>query len=175
MNRGSWALSKSRQAVNLSVLSMHFRSCLLLNLLLAIGSQSVRAQSTDSTKSVLAFGWSPAAGLLGIEWVDRSFSAAPRFGGAVGVGIAGAGIRLNMTLRDPTTHHRVPYLGVGYAVTPWMPVVKLRSVASIEGGVQFWPVSPHKMYVDVGTGIAFLSGVSNDVGPVLRLLLGSAF
>ena len=149
------------------------RSRLLLMLLLAISAQSLRAQSADSTNSVFAFGWSPAAGLLGIEWVARSFSAAPRFGGAIGVGLAGTGVRLNLTLRDPRTHARVPYLGVGYAVTPWMPVVKLRSVASIEGGVQFWPVSPHKMYLDIGTGIAFLSGASNDVGPVLRLLLGS--
>ena len=148
-------------------------SRLLSILLLAISAQSLRAQSTDSTNSVFAFGWSPAAGLLGIEWVDRSFSAAPRLGGAVGVGIGGIGARLNMTLRDPRNHQRVPYVGLGYAVTPWIPVVSLRSVASIEGGVQFWPVSPHKMYFDIGTGIAFLSGTSNDVGPVLRLLLGS--
>ena len=56
--------------------------------LVAIGAQDVRAQSTDSANSVFAFGWSPAAGLIGIEWVNRSFSAAPRLGGAVGIGVA---------------------------------------------------------------------------------------
>ena len=140
---------------------------------LALAAQRVAAQATDTANSVFAFGWSPAAGLLGIEWVGRSFSAVPRLGGAAGAGLAGLGARLNVALREPTTHQRVPYFGIGYAVTPWMPVVQLRSIASIEGGVQFWPDPPRHFYMDISAGVGFLSGASEKVRPVLRLLFGS--
>ena len=122
-----------------------------------------------------ALGWSPAAGLIGVELVARSFSAAPRFGGAVGVGVGGAGARLNLTLREPRAYNKVPYVAVGYVVTPWIPSIKLKSAVTIEGGVQVWPVSPRKLYLDFGTGIAFLSGASDKLGPVLRLLVGQTF
>jgi hypothetical protein len=94
-------------------------------------------QATVIPTHAYAFGWSPAAGLLGVEFVARSFTAAPRLGGALGVGIGGIGARLDLTLRDPTTYNRIPYLALGYVVTPWIPTVKLSSATSIEAGVRF--------------------------------------
>ena len=149
-------------------------SRILAAVFVGYGSYSA-AQGTVIPTHTYAFGWSPAAGLLGVEFVARSFTAAPRLGGALGVGIGGIGARLDLTLRDPTTYNKVPYLAVGYVVTPWIPTVKLSSAASIEGGVQFWPVSPRRLYLDFGGGIAILSGASNKLGPVLRLLIGQTF
>jgi len=154
---------------------MHRHSRVLLAVLLGAGAQRVAAQGSDVPTRAYAFGWSPAAGLLGVEWVARSFSTAPQLGGAVGVGIGGIGVRLNVTLREARTHDRVPYLAVGYVMTPWLPAVRLTSVTSIEGGVQFWPVSPRRLYLDFGAGVGFLSGASSKVGPVLRLLAGRTF
>jgi hypothetical protein len=154
---------------------MRRHSRVLLAVLLGVGTQRVAAQGTDVATRAYAFGWSPAAGLLGVEWVARSFSAAPRLGGAAGVGLGGVGVRLNVTLREPRTHNRIPYLAVGYVMTPWVPAVKLTSVTSIEGGLQFWPANPRRLYVDLGAGVGFLSGAASNVGPVLRFLVGRTF
>ena len=154
---------------------MYRHSRVLLAVLVGVGAQRVTAQGAEIPTRAYAFGWSPAAGLLGVEWVTRSFTAAPQFGGAAGVGLGGVGVRLNVTLRDPRTHDRVPYIAVGYVITPWLPAVRLTSVTSIEGGVQFWPVSPRRLYLDFGAGVGFLTGASSKVGPVLRLLAGRTF
>ncbi len=154
---------------------MNHRSRVLVAVLLAVGAQRADAQSTDVPTNAYAIGWSPAAGLLGVEWVVRSFSAASRFGGAAGAGLGGVGVRLNVSLRQPRTHDRVPYIGFGYVATPWLPAVKLTSVTSIEGGVQFWPTKPRRLYFDLGAGVGFLTGAANKVGPVLRLVAGQTF
>ena len=151
------------------------RSLAFIALLLASRTEHAVAQVTGVPLHAFAFGWSPAAGLIGVELVARSFEQAPRLGGAVGVGIGGVGARLDLTLREPRTHNRVPYLAAGYVITPWIPSVKLSSAATFEGGVQIWPVRPRRLYLDVGTGIAFLSGASDKLGPVLRLLVGATF
>ena len=151
------------------------RLLVFIALLVVTGAPYASAQVIAVPEHAVAFGWSPAAGLIGVEFVARSFSGAPRVGGAVGVGIGGVGARLNLTLREPSTYNKVPYVAAGYVVTPWIPSVKLSSAATIEGGVQIWPVSPRRLYLDFGTGIAFLSGTSSKLGPVLRLLVGQTF
>lgn len=150
-------------------------SLLFIGFLLVVQTQNADAQATGLPVHAFAFGWSPAAGLLGVELVARSFSGAPRLGGAIGVGIAGVGARLDFSLRDPTAFNKVPYIAGGYVATPWIPTVKLTGAATIEGGVQIWPVNPRRLYLDFGTGIAFLSGASNKLGPVVRLLVGRTF
>jgi hypothetical protein len=154
---------------------MNHRSRGLIAVLLAGGAHYAAAQGTDVPTNACAFGWSPAAGLLGVEWVVQSFSTASRFGGAAGVGLGGVGVRLNVSLREPRTHERVPYIGFGYVATPWLPAVRLTSVTSIEGGVQFWPTKPRRVYFDIGAGVGFLTGSPNKLGPVLRLLVGQTF
>ena len=152
--------------------------CLLVVLCLAVGSRRAAAQR-DSVLPTQAFGigYSPAAGALGVEWVTRSFPRAPRLGGAHGAGVAGIGARLNVALRDPAERRRVPYVGAGYMSALWLPVLKLSGITSVEGGVQFWPAPGHDFYMDLGAGVALLSGTghSGDVGPVLRLLFGRTF
>ena len=133
---------------------------------------TVEAQSASAPARAFGIGWSPAAGLIGVEFVDRSFAHAPRLGAAAGIGLAGVGARLNIGLRDPVEHRRLPYVGVGYVTTPWLPVLKMSGAASIEGGVQLWPSRPDGVYCDIGAGVAFLTGASSTTGPVLRLLVG---
>lgn len=135
-------------------------------------SRAVQSQSAPAPTHAFGIGWSPAAGLIGVEFVDRSFVRAPRLGGAAGIGLAGVGARLNIGLRNPAAHRRLPYLGVGYVTTPWLPVLKMTGAASVEGGVQLWPSRADGMYFDVGAGVAFLTGASSTTGPVLRLLVG---
>jgi hypothetical protein len=148
--------------------------------LLAVGARRVAAQQ-DSIPPVRAYGigYSPAAGLVGVEWVDRSFTrVAPRLGGAFGFGLGGVGARLNLTLRDPAAHRRVPYVGAGYAAALGLPFTDIDGAASVEGGVQFWPAPGRRLYADLGAGVAYLVGPrgnNSDVGPVLRLLLGRTF
>jgi len=154
---------------------MNHHSRVVLAVLLSIGAERAAAQGAEVPTNAYAFGWSPAAGLLGVEWVVRSFSPATRFGGAAGVGLGGVGVRLNVALREPRTYERVPYIGFGYVATPWLPAVSLTSVTSIEAGVQFWPTKPRRIYFDVGAGVGFLTGASSKVGPVLRLLAGQTF
>jgi hypothetical protein len=133
------------------------------------------AQASSIPTRAVAFGWSPAAGLFGVEGVARSFAAAPRLGGAAGVGLAGFGVRINLTLRQPKAHSSVPYVAVGHTVTPWIPVIALTSVTSVEGGVQVWPTGERHLYMDFGAGAAYERGKYNEVGPVLRLLFGRVF
>ena len=144
---------------------------------LALGASGVNAhgQAAAVPREAVAVGWSPAAGLVGAEFVVRSHSRAPRLGVAVGIGIGGFGGRLNIALRDPRAHTRVPYLGGGYVTTPWLPVLRMSGAASLEGGMQFWPVSKQNLYFDVGAGAARLFGAGASTGPVLRLLVGRAF
>jgi hypothetical protein len=154
---------------------MKRHSPVVIAALLSVGAQRATAQGADIPTRAYAFGWSPAAGLLGVELVARSFSAASRFGGAVGIGLGGVGVRLNVLLREPLTYERVPYIGFGYVATPWLPGIRLTSVTTIEGGVQFWPTKPRRVYFDVGGGVGFLTGASSKVGPVLRLVIGQTF
>jgi hypothetical protein len=142
---------------------------------LGISAQRANAQVSSVPARAVAFGWSPAAGLFGVEGVARSFAAAPRLGGAVGVGLAGFGVRLNLALRQAKAHRSVPYVAVGHAVTPWIPVIALTSVTSVEGGVQVWPIGERRLYMDFGAGVGYQRGKYNEVGPVLRLLFGRTF
>ena len=145
--------------------------------LLALGAPCANAcaQAAAPPREAIAVGWSPAAGLIGAEFVGRAHSRAPRLGAAVGIGLAGFGGRFNLALRDPWAHTRVPYLGVGYVTTPWLPVIRMSGAASLEGGVQFWPTAKQNVYVDAGAGVARLFGAAASTGPVLRLLVGRAF
>lgn len=136
---------------------------------------AAKAQSQSPTQAI-AVGWSPAAGLIGAECVKKSFSFAPRLGGALGVGLGGFGARLNLSLRRPTGRRAVPYLGVGYAYTPWFPVLAgISSVETLEGGVQFWPARGRHFYADVGAGYARVNSGRDEPGVVIRALLGRAF
>jgi hypothetical protein len=141
---------------------------------MVLGAHSLSAQPAPLPQRALGGGWSPAAGLIGIELVQRSFTSAPRINGAVGVGLAGFGARLNFCIRQPVTERRVPYIGVGYAATPWVPAVRVSGAATVEGGMQFWPRAGHRLYVDVGAGAALLVNARSQFGPVLRLLVGGA-
>jgi|SRR5687767_1346589 len=143
---------------------------------IALASAPLAAQdSTTAPVRSFGVGWSPAAGLIGIERVQRSFSFAPRLGGAVGFGIGGVGARANLMLRRRAQHRREPYLAAGYSVTAWLPVIDTGNIVSLETGVQFWPVGRRQLYFDLGAGVAFIGGRSDDVGPVLRLLFGRSF
>lgn len=133
---------------------------------------ALQAQAASAPTNAFGIGWSPAAGLIGVELVHRSFVHVPRLGAAAGIGLAGAGARLNFSIRDPAKSQRLPYVGAGYVTTPWLPVLKMSGAASVEGGVQFWPGRRDGVYFDVGAGIAFLAGSSSPTGPVLRLLVG---
>jgi hypothetical protein len=145
----------------------------------ALPAQEAAADSSarPPVRTALALGWSPAAGAIGAEWVHR---AAPgrRLGWAAGVGFAGFGARLNLELARrgrAGARQRVPYVGVGALATPWMPVLDTRGAASLEGGVQFWPVARGGWYADLGAGAAAVfSGDGTQPGPVLRLLVGRA-
>lgn len=145
---------------------------LLVALFFVANAKPLFAQSDRIPTAAWAFGWSPAAGLIGLEVVARSFGAAQHLGGAAGIGIGGLGLRVNLAMRNPNAHHRIPYLGVGYAATPWLPTIRLKSLTSIEGGVQIWPTGQSRLYMDFGAGVAFLTGASEEIGPVLRLLFG---
>jgi hypothetical protein len=152
-------------------MSRLLRVCLVA---IALTSPALRAQAQGLSAPTSAFGigWSPAAGLIGVEFVNRSFTRAPRLGGAAGIGLAGTGARLNVSLRNPAVSRRVPYLGLGYVAAPWLPILKMSGAASVEGGVQIWPSEHDGLYLDVGAGIAVLTGASSTTGPVLRLLVG---
>lgn len=139
---------------------------------LALATRPLSAQSAPRT--AIAAGYSPAAGLIGAEWVRWPRSG--RLGMAVGAGLAGAGGRVNVSsVRRDNDRRRVPYVGAGYLVMPWLPFVSARGAASLEGGVQFWPAPGHRFYADLGAGAALLHGSAGHwVGPVLRLTLGRA-
>ena len=156
-------------------MSRLLRGFLGVTIALSTAGAAAQAQGVSPPTRAFGIGWSPAAGLIGVEFVKRSFAHAPRLGGAAGIGLAGAGARLNVTLRDPLANRHVPYLGVGYVATPWLPILKMSGAASIEGGVQLWPSRGDGLYFDVGAGIAFLAGASSTTGPVLRLLVGHTF
>jgi hypothetical protein len=113
--------------------------------------------------------------MIGVELVARSFPPAPRLGGALGIGFAGAGVRANLALRDPTANRRVPYVGVGYVALPWIPVLDVTSVTTLEAGVQLWPTGTRHIYADLGAGVGWLGGGAPSTGPVLRLLVGRVF
>jgi hypothetical protein len=150
------------------------RACLCAIAIAAV-CMPADAQTAGAPTRAFAFGWSPAAGLLGVEFVDRSFTRMPRLGGAVGIGLAGVGARLNVTIRDPAATRHVPYLGVGYVATPWLPIIRMSGAASVEGGVQVWPSRRDDLYFDFGAGIAFITGASSSTAPGLRLLVGHPF
>jgi hypothetical protein len=153
-------------------------SSLLALPLLVAGAQRAAAQPARVPPTrAIGVGWSPAAGLFGAELVARSFAMAPRLGGAAGVGFGGVGARLNVALRDPAAHRRVPYVGAGYSAALWLPLIELSGVTSLEGGVQFWPTAGRGMYLDLGGGVAYLTGTGDgdEFGPVIRLLVGGTF
>jgi hypothetical protein len=131
-----------------------------------------QAQRGPAASGAFGIGWSPAAGLIGVEFVNRSFRRLPRLGGAAGIGLAGAGVRLNLSLRNPVGARPLPYLGVGYVATPWLPVLRMSGAVCVEGGLQVWPLRRDGVYVDLGTGVAVPAGASRTIGPVLRLLVG---
>ena len=144
----------------------------LAAIVLAIPWSAVHAQSVPAPTGAFGIGWSPAAGLVGVEFVSRSFAHASRLGGAAGIGLAGAGVRLNVSLRDPAVNRHLPYLAVGYVATPWLPILRMSGATSVEAGVQVWPSRRDGLYLDFGAGVAFLAGASSTTGPVLRLLVG---
>jgi len=156
-------------------MSRLLRGCLGVTIALSTAGAAAQAQSVPPPTRAFGIGWSPAAGLIGVEFVKRLFAPASRLGGAAGIGLAGAGARLNVTLRDPAANRHVPYLGLGYVATPWLPILKVSGAASVEGGVQVWPSRGDGLYFDVGGGIALLNGASSTIGPVLRLLVGQTF
>jgi hypothetical protein len=123
-------------------------------------------------------GYSPAAGIIGVEWIR--WASTSRAGWAAGIGVAGFGGRLNLGFGDRSAgrRRRVPYVGVGATATPWIPLFPILAVGSLEGGVQFWPADSKGRYLDVGAGAAVLVGRGDretEFGPVLRLLVGRAF
>ncbi len=145
--------------------------------LLGVGVRSVAAQETGIPRRAYAVGMNTTAGFLGVEWVARSFAKAPRWGGAVGVGILGAGARLNLALREPLAHTLVPYLSSGLSVGIFSlpPLARSWNGASIEAGIQVWPKKPRRLYVDVGVGAATEFGRSGDPLPALRIVGGRTF
>lgn len=146
-------------------------------LFLGVGADAAGAQDASIPKRAYAVGLNSTAGFFGVEWVARSLPAAKRLGAAAGLGIFGGGVRLNLSLREPTAHNRVPYLASGLSVIAWLPpgISGPRSVASIEAGVQLWPKSPRRLYVDLGVGAGFEMGSSGDALPAVRVVAGRTF
>lgn len=144
---------------------------------MVLAARSAASQEIAVPQRAYGIGLNTTAGLIGVEWVDRSFAQARRFGGAAGLGLFGGGLRLNGALRDPLAHTLVPYLASGFSVAVWSiyPYARSCTCLSIETGVQLWPKSPRRIYVDFGVGAAFEMGRSGDPLPALRILAGRTF
>lgn len=143
--------------------------------LIFLGSTApcVEAQHVAIPQRAYAIGLNTTAGYAGVEWVARSFSMKQRLGGAAGVGIFGAGVRLNLALRDSQANDRVPYLAAGLAFVAWFPMLDgPRTVGSVEAGMQIWSRDARKLYVDVGAGAGFEMGSSGDPIPAVRIVAG---
>lgn len=151
--------------------------CPLFALLLGAYAVRAEAQAVSMPTRAWALGWSPAAGLVGVELVARSFSPTTRVGGAAGIGIGGAGVRLNVALREPRAHNRVPYVAAGIVAVAWLPTIAATTVTTIEGGVQFWPQTPRRFYMDLGAGIGFQDSTPDweRIVPAVRIVFGRTF
>lgn len=157
------------------IMCRHF-PVLLVSLLSALAGTGASAQDSIPARRAFAVGLNSNAGVVGVEWVARSFSPATRLGGAAGIGIFGAGVRLNMALRAPRANDRVPYLAAGLSYIAWLPPgITPKKIVSIEGGMQLWPTKPRRMYFDVGAGAGLEPGSAGDPVPALRVVAGWIF
>lgn len=141
---------------------------------------ALRAQAAPPPRQALAIGWSPAAGIVGVEYVRRPSRGGPLpVGFAAGAGILGVGARVHVGLRrgGAPARQRVPYVGAGYAANMWLDFSSVRSVTTGEAGVQFWPAARRRAYFDFGAGAALVTrdGGGANAGAVLRALVGVGF
>lgn len=162
---------------------MRSRPFLLTALAVHTLPTALRAQDTQGVapRSAVAVGWSPAAGVIGGEWVRRAGpGASVPLGFAFGAGLAGPGARVHLALGRRATNlatRRVPYAGVSVVPVVWLPITRMRGAMTAEGGMQFWPAARRRAYFDLGAGAAlvFQHGGGTYAGPVLRALAGVAF